>query len=66
MKLLNKKLKDKILKDVRAETLKHASYDSPVHKQIRKNLGWWDNDSLIRLKVINPKNNIGYDLNETD
>ena len=66
MKLLNNELNHKIWSDVYDKVLKHSPYHSPVREQIRKNLGWWEDDSsLIRLKIYNPKSNIGNDLDET-
>ena len=67
MKLIKGELKDKILKDVHIKVLKHAPWDTPVYKQIRKNIGWWnDNDGLFRLKIRNPKLNIRRNLDETN
>ena len=65
MKLINKELKGKIWDDVHDKVLKHVSYHSPVRDQIGKNLAWGWNNNLIRLKIDNPKMNIGNDLNET-
>ena len=66
MKLIKSELDAKVCADVRAKVLKHAPWDSPVRNQIRKNFGWWDGDSLIMLKIYNPKVNIRNDLDETD
>ena len=64
MKLINDELKDKIWDDVSDKFLKHAPWNSPAYKQIRKNFGLrWD-DSLIRLKIRNPQWNIRLNLNE--
>ena len=41
-------------------------HHSHVRDQIKKNFGLWDDDNLIRLKIYNPKNNIGNDLDETN
>ena len=66
MKLLNKKLRYKILNNVYDKVVEHAPHDNPVRRQIEKNLGWWWNgDGLIRLKVRSPQSNIGNDLDET-
>ena len=65
MKLINK-IKDKIWDDVYGKVFEHAPYDSPVRKQIKKNLGVVWNDNFIVLKIRNQKDNIGNDLNETD
>ena len=65
MKLL-KDVVDKIRSDIQYKIQEHSSYDSFVHWRIQKNIGWWDNDSLIRLKVINLQWNIGNDLDEID
>ena len=66
MKPIKGELKDKIWEDVSGKVFEHSPFHSPVCKQIHQNLGWWDNDSLIRLKVINLQWNIGEDLDETD
>ena len=66
MKLIKGELKSKILNDVDDKVVEHAPWDSPVRNQIRKNFGWWDGDSLIMLKIYNPKVNIRNDLDETD
>ena len=65
MKLIKGELKDKIWDDVYGKVFEHAPWNSPVSQQIRKNLGWWDDD-LFRLKIDNPRWNIRDDLNETD
>ena len=65
MKLIKGELKSKILNDVREKVLKLTPYNNPVHKQIRKNFGWWGGDDLFRLKIDNPRLNIRSDLNET-
>ena len=65
MKLLNYELRNNICADVRYKVFKHAPYGNPVRKQIRKNLGLWDDDNLIMSKIDNPKWNIGNDLDET-
>ena len=64
MKLINKKLRDKIWSDLRDKVNEHAPYGNPVRTQIEKNFGMWDDD-LNRLKVHNPKLNIRNDLDET-
>ena len=66
MKLINKKLKDKLWIDVDDKVLKHLSYGSPVHYQIQKNLGWRGDDDLFRLKIGNPRTHIRKDLDETN
>ena len=66
MKLIKGELRYKILNDVRDKVQKHVPWGSPVREQIRKNLGLaWDDDSLIRLKIRNPKLNIRGNLDET-
>ena len=67
MKLIKDELKNKIWNDVRDKVLEHSPCGSPVRNQIRKNFGLWRwDDSLIRLKIRNPKWNIIGDLDETD
>ena len=65
MKLINNELNDNVWDDVYNKTLEHAPYHSPVREQIKKNVGWWPDDSLIRLKIFNPKWNIIRTLDET-
>ena len=66
MKILKGELYDNILKDVSYKVRKPAPFGSPVRRQIAKNFGLvWSDDNLIRLKIYNPKDNIGNDLNET-
>ena len=67
MKPIKGELYNSVWTVVHDKVLKHAPYGSPVCKQIEKNLGWWClDDSLLRLKIRNPKVNIVSDLNETD
>ena len=65
MKLINKKLRNKIWGDVQDKVFKHMPYDNPVRIRTRKNFGFRRNDNnLIRLKIRNQKDNIGNDLDE--
>ena len=67
MKLIKDELDNKIWSNVYDKVLEHAPWNSPVREQIRKNFGWWEDDSsLIRLKIYNPKFNIRNYLDETD
>ena len=66
MKLLKKELKYNIWYDVRDKVNEHAPYGWLVREQIKKNLGWWVEDDLIRLKVHNVKMYIRNDLDETN
>ena len=65
MKLIKSELDAKVCADVRAKVLKHAPWGSHVREQIRKNFGLWNDGNLIRLKILNPKDNIIDDLYET-
>ena len=67
MKLINRKLNDNTWDDVDDKVLKHAPYYSPVREHIKKNFGCvWNDDSLITLKILNPRWHIRRDLDETD
>ena len=66
MKLLNDELDNKIWEDVHDKVLEYLLHNSLVRDKIGKNFGRWGNDdSLIRLKIFNPKIIIENDLDET-
>ena len=66
MKLIKKKLNDKLCGDAYNKVFIPAPSDSPIRKQIKKNLGVVWNDNLIWLKVRNPQWHVRNDLDETD
>ena len=66
MKLLKDELDDKIVCVVVSKVIKHSPYGSHVRDQIKKNIGWWGDDGLIRLKVRNSQWHIRNDLDETN
>ena len=65
MKLIKSELRNTIMNDVRDKVLEHSPWDSPVHQQIGKNFGWWNENNLFRLKTHNTKWHIIGDLGES-